>query len=152
MALLEPMVECVLVKAWGKGRGFSTWMAFGGNTRDLSSFEEETDKITYLHQILEDVLFTERGDGVTGIKRRRRDPSSDDVKDLSTASRRSQLNEDLESSTLLDAVWITVAHVFVNAAQLELILLVKIYSEVNAANENMLGVSTASEYQVNTAS
>ncbi|GJT73431.1 hypothetical protein Tco_1032717 [Tanacetum coccineum] len=29
---------------------FSTWMAFGGNTRDLGSFEEETDKITDLHQ------------------------------------------------------------------------------------------------------
>ncbi|GKC78395.1 retrovirus-related pol polyprotein from transposon TNT 1-94 [Tanacetum coccineum] len=30
---------------------FSTWMAFRGNTRDLGSFEEETDKITDLHQI-----------------------------------------------------------------------------------------------------
>ncbi|GJU69995.1 hypothetical protein Tco_1256254 [Tanacetum coccineum] len=29
---------------------FSTWMAFGGNTRDLGSFGEETDKITDLHQ------------------------------------------------------------------------------------------------------
>ncbi|GJY04173.1 retrotransposon protein, putative, ty1-copia subclass, partial [Tanacetum coccineum] len=27
-----------------------TWMAFGGNTRDLGSFEEETDKATDLHQ------------------------------------------------------------------------------------------------------
>ncbi|GKA49499.1 hypothetical protein Tco_0742572 [Tanacetum coccineum] len=76
-----------------------TWMAFGGNTRDLGSFGEETDEITDLHQILEEVLLTERGDGVTGIKRRRRDPSSDGVKDLVTASRRSRLNEDLESST-----------------------------------------------------
>ncbi|GKG30392.1 hypothetical protein Tco_0420290, partial [Tanacetum coccineum] len=36
------------------GRG-STWMAFGGNTRDLGSFREETDKTTdlcsYLGQI-----------------------------------------------------------------------------------------------------
>ncbi|GKB89976.1 hypothetical protein Tco_0962248 [Tanacetum coccineum] len=47
---------------------FSTLMAFGGNTRDLGSFEEETDKITDLHQIHEEVLFTEHGDGVTGIK------------------------------------------------------------------------------------
>ncbi|GJV30619.1 hypothetical protein Tco_1387067 [Tanacetum coccineum] len=65
---------------------FSTWMAFGGNTRDLGSFGEETDKITDLHQIHEEVLFTERGDGVAGIKRRRRDLSSDGVRDLATAS------------------------------------------------------------------
>ncbi|GJU11066.1 hypothetical protein Tco_1133462, partial [Tanacetum coccineum] len=39
---------------------FSTWMAFGGNTRDLGSFREETDKITDLHQILEEVLLTKR--------------------------------------------------------------------------------------------
>ncbi|GJZ34350.1 ribonuclease H-like domain-containing protein [Tanacetum coccineum] len=29
---------------------FSTWMTFGGNTRDLGSFGEETDEITDLHQ------------------------------------------------------------------------------------------------------
>ncbi|GKF75203.1 hypothetical protein Tco_0224647, partial [Tanacetum coccineum] len=63
-----------------------TWMAFGGNTHDLGSFGEETDKITDLHQIHEEVLFTERGDGVAGIKRHRRDPASDGVKDLTTAS------------------------------------------------------------------
>ncbi|GJR57495.1 hypothetical protein Tco_1499657 [Tanacetum coccineum] len=40
-----------------------------------------------------------RGDGVVGIKRRRRDPSSDDIRDLVTASGRGRLNEDLESST-----------------------------------------------------
>ncbi|GJW77706.1 hypothetical protein Tco_0139388 [Tanacetum coccineum] len=56
---------------------FSTWMAFGGNTRDLGSFREETDKITDLHQNLEEVLLTERRDSVAGIKRHRRDPSSD---------------------------------------------------------------------------
>ncbi|GKA04107.1 hypothetical protein Tco_0676888 [Tanacetum coccineum] len=33
---------------------FSTWMTFGGNTRDLGSFGEETDEITDLHQILEE--------------------------------------------------------------------------------------------------
>ncbi|GJT16340.1 hypothetical protein Tco_0875046 [Tanacetum coccineum] len=79
-------------------RVFSTRMAFGGNTRDLGSFGEETDEITDLHQILKEVLHTERGDGITSIKRRC-DPSSDDVRDLVTMSGRSQLNEDLESST-----------------------------------------------------
>ncbi|GJV45464.1 hypothetical protein Tco_1430000 [Tanacetum coccineum] len=60
-------------------------MAFGGNTRDLGSFGEETNEITDLHQILEELLLTERGDGVAGIKRRRRDPSGDGVRDLVTA-------------------------------------------------------------------
>ncbi|GJV44955.1 hypothetical protein Tco_1429491 [Tanacetum coccineum] len=78
---------------------FSTWMTFGGNTRDLGSFGEETDKITDLHQIHEEVLFTERKDGVVGIKRRRRDVSSDGVRDLAIVSGRGRLKEDLKSST-----------------------------------------------------
>ncbi|GKA85224.1 hypothetical protein Tco_0806878 [Tanacetum coccineum] len=81
------------------GRFNHTWMAFRGKTSDLGSFGEETDEITDLHQILEEVLLTERGDGVTGIKRHRRDPSSDGVKDLVTALGRGRLNEDLDSST-----------------------------------------------------
>ncbi|GJR92615.1 hypothetical protein Tco_0264789 [Tanacetum coccineum] len=76
-----------------------TWMAFGGNTRDLGSFGEETDEITNLHQIHKEILFSERGDGVAGIKRCRRDPSSDGIRDLVTVFRRGRLNEDLESST-----------------------------------------------------
>ncbi|GJZ93465.1 hypothetical protein Tco_0665530 [Tanacetum coccineum] len=76
-----------------------TWMAFRGNTRDLGSFGEDRDEITDLYQILKEVLLTERGDGIAGIKQRRRDPSSDGVEDLVTASGRSRLNEDLESST-----------------------------------------------------
>ncbi|GJW42267.1 hypothetical protein Tco_0071066 [Tanacetum coccineum] len=44
---------------------FSTWMAFGGNTP--------------------------RGDGISGIKRRRRDLSSDGVRNLATASGRCRL-------------------------------------------------------------
>ncbi|GJR26495.1 hypothetical protein Tco_1102727 [Tanacetum coccineum] len=78
---------------------FSIWMAFGGNTRNLGSFREETNEITDLHQILKEVLLTTRGDGVANITRRHRDPSSDSVRDLVTASGRSQLNEDIESST-----------------------------------------------------
>ncbi|GJS23603.1 hypothetical protein Tco_0452235 [Tanacetum coccineum] len=78
---------------------FSTWMAFGGNTRNLGSFGEETDKITDLHQIHEEVLFTERGDDIAGIKRRHHDLSSDGVRDLVTASGRGRLKGNLESST-----------------------------------------------------
>ncbi|GKE51847.1 hypothetical protein Tco_1487003 [Tanacetum coccineum] len=73
-------------------------MTFGGNTRDLGSFGEETNKITDLHQIHEEVLFTERGDGVAGIKRRRRDLSRDGVRDLATTLGRGQLKEDLETA------------------------------------------------------
>ncbi|GKC97219.1 hypothetical protein Tco_1167494, partial [Tanacetum coccineum] len=79
---------------------FSTWMAFGGNTRDLGSFGEETDKIMNLHQIHEEVLLTKLGDGVAGIKRRHHDLFSDGVWNLEMASGRCQLKEDLESSTL----------------------------------------------------
>ncbi|GKD08944.1 hypothetical protein Tco_1188629 [Tanacetum coccineum] len=82
-----------------EGEVFSTWMSFGGNTRNLGSFREETDKITDLHQILEDVLLIERGDGVASIKRRRRDLFCDDVWNLEMASGRGRLKEDLESST-----------------------------------------------------
>ncbi|GJR77978.1 hypothetical protein Tco_0090343 [Tanacetum coccineum] len=78
---------------------FSTWMTLGGNTRDLGSFGKEMDEITDLHQIFEEVLLTERGHSVAGIKRRHRDPSSDGVRDLVTALGRSRLNEDLESFT-----------------------------------------------------
>nr|GEW20100.1 hypothetical protein [Tanacetum cinerariifolium] len=70
-----------------------------GNTRDLGSFGEETDKITDLHKIHKEVLFTERGDGVAGITRRHRDLSSDGVRDLVMALGRGRLKEDLESST-----------------------------------------------------
>ncbi|GJS08409.1 hypothetical protein Tco_0365205 [Tanacetum coccineum] len=65
-------------------------MAFRGNTRNLGSFGEEKDEFTDLHQILEDMLLTERGDVVAGIKRHRSDPSSDGFRDLVTASGRSR--------------------------------------------------------------
>ncbi|GKB02398.1 hypothetical protein Tco_0830487 [Tanacetum coccineum] len=77
---------------------FSSWMAFGGNTRDLGSFGEEIDKITDLYQILEEVSLTKRGDSVTSIKRRRRDIFSDGIWNLKTASGSGRLKEDLESS------------------------------------------------------
>ncbi|GJU78508.1 hypothetical protein Tco_1275578 [Tanacetum coccineum] len=61
---------------------FSTWMTFGGNTRDLGSCEKETDKTTALHQV--STTHTERGDG---------------VEDFLTTSERSCLKVDLEPST-----------------------------------------------------
>ncbi|GJT02471.1 hypothetical protein Tco_0823640 [Tanacetum coccineum] len=77
----------------------STWKAFGGNTCDLGSFGEETDKITTLHQEPRRIVHSEPGDGVTSIKRRRQDIHGVDVRDLAMASRRSRLKVDLESST-----------------------------------------------------
>nr|GEV11017.1 hypothetical protein [Tanacetum cinerariifolium] len=78
---------------------FSTCMVFGGNTRDLGSFGEETVKITDLHQIIEEAFLTKRIDDVASIKQRRRDPSGNGVWNLETASGRDRLKEDLESST-----------------------------------------------------
>nr|GEV02035.1 hypothetical protein [Tanacetum cinerariifolium] len=75
------------------------FLALGGNIRDLGSFEDETDEITDLHQIRVETLFSERGDDVTGIKRLRRNLSSDGTRDLVTASGRGRLKDDLESST-----------------------------------------------------
>ncbi|GKB39557.1 hypothetical protein Tco_0884499, partial [Tanacetum coccineum] len=78
---------------------FSTCMTFRGNIPDLGSFGEETNEIIDLHQILEEVLLTGRGDDVADIKRRRHDPSSDGIRNLATTSGYSRLKEDLESST-----------------------------------------------------
>ncbi|GJS47325.1 hypothetical protein Tco_0597446 [Tanacetum coccineum] len=61
-------------------------MLFRGNTRDLGSFGEETDEITDLHQIHDEILFSEHGDIIVSIKRCRRDLSSDGVRDLVMAS------------------------------------------------------------------
>ncbi|GJY13361.1 MAK10-like protein, partial [Tanacetum coccineum] len=78
---------------------FSTWMAFGGNTCDLGSFGEETDKTTDLHQNLMKNDAYNRGDGVATIKQHRRDLSSDGVEDLTTASGHNKLKLDLEDLT-----------------------------------------------------
>ncbi|GJV57752.1 hypothetical protein Tco_1458757, partial [Tanacetum coccineum] len=79
------------------------FLAFGLHLEEIhvtwGSFREEADKITDLHKIHEELLFTERGDGITCIKRRRRDLTSDGIRDLATASGRGRLKEDLESST-----------------------------------------------------
>ncbi|GJV90884.1 hypothetical protein Tco_1538697 [Tanacetum coccineum] len=56
----------------------STWMAFGGNTRDLGSFGKETDEMTTLHQTSE-VL-------------------KDGVRNIVMASERNRLKEALEES------------------------------------------------------
>ncbi|GJU15753.1 uncharacterized mitochondrial protein-like protein [Tanacetum coccineum] len=49
--------------------------------------------------IFDEKKLGKRGDGIAGIKRRRRDLSSDGVRNLATTSRRGRLKEDLESST-----------------------------------------------------
>ncbi|GKB52874.1 hypothetical protein Tco_0903627 [Tanacetum coccineum] len=63
-----------------------TWMTFGGNTRDLDSFGEETDEIKDLHQDSPRIMFLERGDGVTSTKRHRRDLFGNGIRDLATVS------------------------------------------------------------------
>ncbi|GJR89123.1 hypothetical protein Tco_0213134 [Tanacetum coccineum] len=77
---------------------FSIWMVFGGNTRDLGSFGEETDKTTDLHQNLLKIMHTEHGDSVTSIKRRRHDLRSDDVGTSVTPSEHGRPKGTLEDS------------------------------------------------------
>ncbi|GJT38428.1 hypothetical protein Tco_0938293 [Tanacetum coccineum] len=51
--VVYPVVENYVKNTWGKFvLVFSIWKAFGGNTRELGSFREETDKTTNLHQHL----------------------------------------------------------------------------------------------------
>ncbi|GJW53644.1 hypothetical protein Tco_0097729 [Tanacetum coccineum] len=76
--------------------GVTTWMVFGGNTHDLDSFGEETDKTTTLHQILEEVVHTECGDGVASFKRQCQDVLSDNVRDMVTTSKHGRPKESLE--------------------------------------------------------
>ncbi|GKC04182.1 hypothetical protein Tco_0995792 [Tanacetum coccineum] len=52
--------------------------ASGGSTVCWASFGEETDEITDLHQILEEVLLTEHGDGIASIKGTLRPHSSNE--------------------------------------------------------------------------
>ncbi|GJX09180.1 hypothetical protein Tco_0199039 [Tanacetum coccineum] len=81
---------------------FSIWKAFEGNTRDLGSFGEETDKTTDLHQNLLKIMLTERGDGVASIKRRRHDLRSDGVNTLVTPSEHGRPKGTLEDSVSRD--------------------------------------------------
>nr|GEZ18972.1 hypothetical protein [Tanacetum cinerariifolium] len=74
-------------------------IAFGGNTCDLRSFREETDKNTTLHHLSWRIVHTEHGDGVADFKRRRQDFQSDSVMDLATASEQIRLKMALEDST-----------------------------------------------------
>ncbi|GKE13605.1 hypothetical protein Tco_1417156 [Tanacetum coccineum] len=82
-----------------RGQVISTWMTFGGNTRDLGSFREETDKTMTLHQEPGRIIHSELGDGVATIKRRRYDIHGGGVRDSVTTSGRGRLKVDLEPST-----------------------------------------------------
>ncbi|GKF03306.1 hypothetical protein Tco_0030229 [Tanacetum coccineum] len=78
------------------------WKAFGGNTRDLGSFGEETDKTTDLHQNLLKIMLTKSGDGIASIKRRRHDLRSDGVSTLMTPSELGRPKGNLEDSVSRD--------------------------------------------------
>ncbi|GJX13579.1 hypothetical protein Tco_0205337 [Tanacetum coccineum] len=79
---------------------FSVWKAFGGNTRDLGSFGEETDKITNQHQDSSRFKVSKPGDGVTIYTRRRHTSSSDGVTTSLDGVSPHRLNSDLKDSTL----------------------------------------------------
>ncbi|GJX97115.1 hypothetical protein Tco_0352913, partial [Tanacetum coccineum] len=74
-----------------KGKSVDTkFLALGWHLEEThvtwAHFEKKRTKETILHYLSRRIVQTERGDGVAGIKRRRRDLSSDDVIDLTTAS------------------------------------------------------------------
>ncbi|GKD61974.1 hypothetical protein Tco_1299483, partial [Tanacetum coccineum] len=58
---------------------FSTWIEFGGNTRDLAHLEKKRTRLRTCTKIHQEVLFSELGDGVASIKRRHCDLSGDSV-------------------------------------------------------------------------
>ncbi|GJY85896.1 hypothetical protein Tco_0499922 [Tanacetum coccineum] len=74
--------------------------AFGGNTRDLGSFGEETDKTTNQHQDFSRFKVSAAGDGVTIYARRRHTSSSDGVTTFLDGVSPHRLNSDPEDSTL----------------------------------------------------
>ncbi|GKC28235.1 hypothetical protein Tco_1035529, partial [Tanacetum coccineum] len=61
--------------------------------------EKKQTRLRTCTKIYQEVLFTERGDDIAGIKRRRRDLYGDGVWILATTSQRSQLKVNLEPST-----------------------------------------------------
>ncbi|GJW68775.1 retrovirus-related pol polyprotein from transposon TNT 1-94 [Tanacetum coccineum] len=76
------------------------WKALGGNTLDLGSFGEETNKTTNQHQDSTRFKVSAVGDGVTIYTRRRHTSSSDGVTIFLDGVSPHQLNSDPEDSTL----------------------------------------------------
>ncbi|GJY77037.1 zinc finger, CCHC-type containing protein [Tanacetum coccineum] len=79
---------------------FSIWKAFGGNTRNLGSFGEETDKTTNQHQNSLRFKVLAAGDGVTIYTRRHHTSSIDGVTTFLDGVSQHQLNSYPEDSTL----------------------------------------------------
>nr|GEX56574.1 hypothetical protein [Tanacetum cinerariifolium] len=91
------------IKLWNEVQAmkvFSMWMAFEGNTRDLVTFGEETDKITKQNQDSSIFKVLEPGDSVTIYTRRYHTSSSDGVTTSLDGVSPHRLNLDLEDSTL----------------------------------------------------
>ncbi|GJU95649.1 hypothetical protein Tco_1320405 [Tanacetum coccineum] len=103
LRLVAGIATCALMKVVPslrflvqQGLGFSP----SGNTRDLGSFGEETDKITNQHQDSLRFKVLEPRDGVTIYTRRRHTSSSDGVTTFLDGVSPYRLNSDLEDSTL----------------------------------------------------
>ncbi|GKA63376.1 hypothetical protein Tco_0762982 [Tanacetum coccineum] len=79
---------------------FSIWKAFEGNTHDLGSFGEETDKITNQNQDSSRFKVSKPRDGVTIYTQHRHTSSSDDVTTSFDGVSPHRLNSNLEDSTL----------------------------------------------------
>nr|GEU51291.1 hypothetical protein [Tanacetum cinerariifolium] len=94
-----------LVKVEGKmgDEGEVTFLALGWHLEEIhmtwAHLEKKRTRLRTCTKIHQKVLLTKRGDGIAGIKRRRRDLSGDGVWILATSSQRSCLKVDLEPST-----------------------------------------------------
>ncbi|GJW38155.1 hypothetical protein Tco_0064000 [Tanacetum coccineum] len=71
----------------------------GGQLNVAPMLEESNGTLKVMKERLTQKSHPLAGDGVAGIKRRRRNLSSDDVRNMATVSGRGRLKEDLESST-----------------------------------------------------
>ncbi|GJT99752.1 hypothetical protein Tco_1110091 [Tanacetum coccineum] len=83
------LVERFLALGWHLEEIHLTW----------AHLEKKWMRLRTCTKIHQEVLFSKYGDGVAGIKRRRRDLSGDGVWILATASQHSRLKVDLELST-----------------------------------------------------
>nr|GEU99482.1 hypothetical protein [Tanacetum cinerariifolium] len=84
-------------------RVFDEFLALGCHLEEIhmtwDHLEKKQTRLQTCTKIHQEVLLTERGDYVPGIKRRRRDLSGDGVLILATTSKHSRLKVDLEPST-----------------------------------------------------
>ncbi|GJX20363.1 hypothetical protein Tco_0223040 [Tanacetum coccineum] len=100
--VLNRLLSCFLALGWHLEEVHVTW----------AHLENKQTRIRLYTKSFEESVHTDRGDGIAITKRRRRDFHSDGITDFATASERSRLKEDLESSTwrLIEGLRLRLGH------------------------------------------